>query len=56
MRALYRAYRDRPDVVPPVVAHVLWGRTIALLGRLNDPAAREWYARAAIQPAAARRR
>ena len=36
--ALYRAYRDRPDVVPRVVAQLPWGHTIALLERLKDPA------------------
>ena len=48
MRALYRAYRDRPDFVPQVVAQLPWGHNIALLEKLQDPATREWYARAAI--------
>jgi predicted nuclease of restriction endonuclease-like (RecB) superfamily len=49
MRALYRAYRDRPDFVPQVVAQLPWGHNIALLEKLQDPALREWYARAAIE-------
>lgn len=48
MRALYRAYRDRPEFVPQVVAQLPWGHNIALLEKLQDPATREWYARAAI--------
>jgi len=48
MRAFYRAYRDRPDFVPQVVAQLPWGHNIALLEKLQDPATREWYARAAI--------
>ena len=49
MRAFYRAYRERPDFVPQVVAQLPWGHNIVLLEQLKDPATREWYARAAIQ-------
>jgi predicted nuclease of restriction endonuclease-like (RecB) superfamily len=48
MRALYRAYRERPDFVPRVVAQLPWGHNIILLEKLPDPVLREWYARAAI--------
>ena len=48
MRAFYRAYRDRPEFVPQVVAQLPWGHNIALLEKLQDPATREWYARATI--------
>ena len=48
MRAFYRAYRDRPEFVPQVVAQLPWGHNIALLEKLHDPATREWHARAAI--------
>jgi predicted nuclease of restriction endonuclease-like (RecB) superfamily len=38
-----------PQVVQQLVGQIPWGHNVALLQKVKDPAAREWYARATIQ-------
>jgi predicted nuclease of restriction endonuclease-like (RecB) superfamily/Arc/MetJ-type ribon-helix-helix transcriptional regulator len=47
MRDFARAWPD-PAFVPQVVARLPWGHNRLLLDKLDEPAEREWYARAAI--------
>lgn len=47
MRAFAEAWPD-PEVVQRVVGRLPWGQNIELLGKLKDPAARLWYATAAL--------
>jgi hypothetical protein len=42
MRALYRAYRERPAIVPQVVAQLPWGHNIILLEKPTEPVAPGW--------------
>ncbi|UQN10765.1 YhcG family protein [Deinococcus sp. QL22] len=38
-----------PAIVQQLVGQIPWGHNVALLQKVKDPAAREWYARATIQ-------
>ncbi len=40
---------DFVAAVPTAVAHLPWGHNVVLLQRVKDPAARRWYAEAAVQ-------
>ena len=48
MRALAEAWPD-PEIVPQRVALLPWGHLRLLLDRVKDPAARDWYLRAAVR-------
>lgn len=48
MRAFAEAWPD-PEIVQRVVGRLPWGQNIELLGKLKDPAARLWYANAAVE-------
>jgi predicted nuclease of restriction endonuclease-like (RecB) superfamily len=38
-----------PEIVQQLVGQIPWGHNVALLQKVKDPAAREWYARATVQ-------
>ena len=48
MRAFAEAWPD-PEIVQRVVGQLPWGQNIELISKLKDPAARLWYAQAAVQ-------
>jgi predicted nuclease of restriction endonuclease-like (RecB) superfamily len=48
MQQLAATWPD-PELVQQLVSQLPWGHNIALLQKVKDPAAREWYARATIQ-------
>ena len=48
MRQFAAAWRDRENV-PQAVGHLPWGHVRCLLGKLDDPAARLWYAQSAVE-------
>ena len=49
MRSFAAAYPDERFVQDPL-AQITWYHNLALLEKVKDPAEREWYARATIQP------
>lgn len=48
MRAFAEAWPD-PDIDQRVVGRLPWGQNIELPTKLSDPAARLWYAEAALE-------
>ncbi|HET7415660.1 MAG TPA: PDDEXK nuclease domain-containing protein [Arthrobacter sp.] len=48
MRAFSAAWTDEP-IVQQVVAQLPWGHITTLLDKLDDSAARQWYAAAAVE-------
>ena len=48
MRAFAAAWPE-PGIVQRLVGRLPWGHNLELLDKLDDPAEREWYARAAIE-------
>ncbi len=61
MRSLYLEYRREDTILaqpvreftqaeaPPEILAIPWGHNIVPLQRLNDPAARLWYARQTLE-------
>jgi predicted nuclease of restriction endonuclease-like (RecB) superfamily len=49
MRGLYLPYRQRPEVVPQLVAQLPWGHNILLLEKIKDDSERDWYMRQTIE-------
>lgn len=49
MRALYLTYREGNEFVAQLVRQIPWGHNIVILEKIKDPAAREYYLRAAAE-------